>query len=162
MGDDQQWGNHKNHKNGNNNHKQKQSGQQFNEKKQSNYSPSTSYNFQNGKARNKPRNIPRRRIDRYKRESIGSYDKLIKQNDVIIRLLKEIRDRLPETPRPKSDIVEAAPEKQPVVSEQPEHENTQPENTSESEKNANVPQETQEEPSIAESDPKKTELSSMQ
>ncbi|NLP03255.1 MAG: hypothetical protein GX089_12225 [Fibrobacter sp.] len=41
---------------------------------------------------------PRRRTDRFRRESINLNEKLIKQNDVIIRLLKEIRDRLPKPP----------------------------------------------------------------
>lgn len=41
---------------------------------------------------------PRRRTDRFKRESLNLSEKLIRQNDVIIRLLKEIRDRLPKPP----------------------------------------------------------------
>jgi hypothetical protein len=41
---------------------------------------------------------PRRRVDRFKRESLNSSDRLLRQNDIIIRLLKEIRDRLPPPP----------------------------------------------------------------
>jgi hypothetical protein len=41
---------------------------------------------------------PRRRVDRFKRESLNSNDKVTRQNDLIIRLLKEIRDRLPPPP----------------------------------------------------------------
>ncbi|HEX2956883.1 MAG TPA: hypothetical protein VHO70_08620, partial [Chitinispirillaceae bacterium] len=37
----------------------------------------------------------RRRPDRFKRDNYNHNDRLIKQNDIIIRLLKEIRDRLP-------------------------------------------------------------------
>lgn len=41
---------------------------------------------------------PRRRTDRFKRESLNTNDKISRQNDIIIRLLKEIRDRLPPPP----------------------------------------------------------------
>jgi hypothetical protein len=66
-----------------------------------NYSPSTSYNYSPGsggyqQAQHQSHH-PRRRSDRFKRESINQYDRLAKQNDVIIRLLKEIRDRLPRS-----------------------------------------------------------------
>ncbi len=37
----------------------------------------------------------RRRTDRFKRDNYNHNDRLAKQNDIIIRLLKEIRDRLP-------------------------------------------------------------------
>ena len=35
---------------------------------------------------------------RFRREAPNSTDRLVRQNDIIIRLLKEIRDRLPEMP----------------------------------------------------------------
>lgn len=40
----------------------------------------------------------------FKRENHGSSDKIIKQNDIIIKLLKEIRDRLPAPLETKSDV----------------------------------------------------------
>ncbi len=63
-----------------------------------NYSPSTSYNYSPGSSNypsSQHQSHPRRRSDRFKRESLNQTDRLAKQNDVIIRLLKEIRDRLP-------------------------------------------------------------------
>ena len=64
--------------------------------KNPNYSPSISYNYspQSG-YNNNAQMHPRRRNDRYRRESLSSQDRVIRQNDIIIRLLKEIRDRLP-------------------------------------------------------------------
>lgn len=74
-----------------------------------NYSPSTSFNYTNGKNstsagpssvnRGRTQQHPKRRGDRFKRETINQSDKLVKQNDAIIKLLKEIRDRLPEPPK---------------------------------------------------------------
>lgn len=50
-------------------------------------------NFYNN-GHNGPQN-QRRRPDRFKRDNYNYNERLIKQNDIIIRLLKEIRDRLP-------------------------------------------------------------------
>src|SRR5271169_6511580 len=66
--------------------------------KMPNYSPSTSYNYGHHGGYNGMQQHPRRRADRFKRETINQSDKLVKQNDLIIRLLKEIRDRLPPPP----------------------------------------------------------------
>jgi|SRR5271157_3245657 hypothetical protein len=66
--------------------------------KMPNYSPSTSYNYSPATGFNGGQH-PRHRNDRFKRESGGSMsDRVVKQNDIIIRLLKEIRDRLPPPP----------------------------------------------------------------
>jgi hypothetical protein len=60
------------------------------------YSPSANYNYNykgNGGFSSQQQ---RRRIDRYnKRDNGNSSERLLRQNDLIIRLLKEIRDRLP-------------------------------------------------------------------
>jgi hypothetical protein len=61
-----------------------------------NYNSSAGYNQNNGFGGQQQH--PRRRIDRFKRETINYSDRLIRQNDSIIRLLKEIRDRLPAPP----------------------------------------------------------------
>jgi hypothetical protein len=66
-------------------------------------SPSTTYNYNSNAGYNQGNGFgsqqhPRRRIDRFKRESINYNDRMIRQNDSIIRLLKEIRDRLPAPP----------------------------------------------------------------
>jgi len=64
--------------------------------KQVNYSPSVSYKYsQQGSGYNGASSPGRRRPDQFKRESPIPFDKLTKQNDIIIRLLKDIRDRLP-------------------------------------------------------------------
>jgi hypothetical protein len=63
--------------------------------KMPNYSPSTAFNYSPATGFNGGQQHPRRRNDRFKRESINLSDKVARQNDVIIRLLKEIRDRLP-------------------------------------------------------------------
>lgn len=81
---------------------------QFSSDNAGNYSPSASFNYTNGKSnsqggsginRGRTQQHPKRRSDRYKRETINQSDKLVKQNDMIIKLLKEIRDRLPEPPK---------------------------------------------------------------
>jgi len=59
-----------------------------------NYSPSSNYHYNSGQNSFQHQH-PRRRSDRFRRESLNNADRLIKQNDIIIRLLKEIRDRLP-------------------------------------------------------------------
>jgi hypothetical protein len=68
--------------------------------KSPNYSPSTSFNYspQSGYNGGSGQMHPRRRIDRFRRETLNTSERTIKQNDMIIRLLKEIRDRLPEPP----------------------------------------------------------------
>ena len=72
----------------------------YGDNKGKNYSPSASYNYQNSQGRGQGQGYqqhPRRRIDRYKRENMNFSDKLVKQNDIIIRLLKDIRDSLAGT-----------------------------------------------------------------
>ena len=74
------------------------------------YSPSQNYNSQgqgnynsyNSQNRNfASHQDPRRggvrveRVDRFRRDPVNYSEKITKQNDLIIRLLKEIRDRLP-------------------------------------------------------------------
>lgn len=140
MGDVQQWGNNKNQKNGDNYPRRKQSGQKFNENSPNNYSPSTSYNYQNGKSRGNSRNLPRRRIDRYKRESIGSYDRLIKQNDLMIKLLKEIRDRLPEVPKTNVEKVRDTVKNHSNKTEKTEIQPVTPKNSFESSHEAKEPE----------------------
>jgi hypothetical protein len=67
--------------------------------KSPNYSPSTSFNYspQSGYNAGGPMH-PRRRVDRFRHETPTTSERTIRQNDIIIRLLKEIRDRLPEPP----------------------------------------------------------------
>jgi hypothetical protein len=65
--------------------------------KNPNYSPSISYNYSpqsgyNGNSQMHPR---RRNNDRFRRDPVNLNERIVKQNDIIIRLLKEIRDRLP-------------------------------------------------------------------
>jgi len=71
---------------------------------------------------------PRRRTDRFKRESINLNDKVVKQNDIIIRLLKDIRDRLPppsyvqsETAAPDSSFVAEAAVSLPEENQKMQH-----------------------------------------
>lgn len=73
--------------------------------KKGNYSPSASYNYSPGNSfsgqqhsSSGPHHHIQRRNDNFKRDRDGGghqSDRLAKQNDTIIRLLKEIRDRLP-------------------------------------------------------------------
>jgi hypothetical protein len=63
--------------------------------KMQNYSPSTAFNYSPATGLTGGQQNPRRRNDRFKREPNNLNDRVIKQNDIIIRLLKEIRDRLP-------------------------------------------------------------------
>jgi hypothetical protein len=69
--------------------------------KNSNYSPSTSFNYnpQSGYNNNNQQGGVRRRpMDRMRRDNYPNVnERIIRQNDIIIRLLKEIRDRLPAT-----------------------------------------------------------------
>jgi hypothetical protein len=77
--------------------------------KSPNYSPSTSYNYspQTGYAGNSQM-YQRRRPEHVKRDGPSPYDRLARQNDIIIRLLKEIRDRLPEPQNPSLNGSDAA------------------------------------------------------
>ena len=70
------------------------------------YSPSTNYNYNGnqsphgnhggyGNPNYSNQHNQRRKPNQFKRDNHGAGDRLAKQNDVIIRLLKEIRDRLP-------------------------------------------------------------------
>jgi len=56
------------------------------------------YNYNQNQGGFNGQQHPRRRTDRFKRETLNSNDKIARQNDIIIRLLKEIRDRLPPPP----------------------------------------------------------------
>lgn len=84
------------------------------------YSPSMNYNYNGNQAQhgnhgnhsthgnhgnsgfNNQQN-QRRKPNQFKRDNHGVNDRLVKQNDIIIRLLKEIRDRLPEPPVVETD-----------------------------------------------------------
>lgn len=56
------------------------------------------YNYNQNQGGFNGQQHPRRRTDRFKRESINNNEKILRQNDLIIKLLKEIRDRLPAPP----------------------------------------------------------------
>jgi hypothetical protein len=60
------------------------------------YSPSSSFNY-NSNSSYPSSQHQRKRFDRFKRDTNGNNgnERLMRQNDLIIRLLKEIRDRLP-------------------------------------------------------------------
>jgi hypothetical protein len=76
------------------------------------YSPSMNYNYNNGNQTQhgnhgshgnssfNSQQHQRRKSGTFKRENTGggANDRIVKQNDIIIRLLKEIRDRLPPPP----------------------------------------------------------------
>ncbi len=82
--------------NDNKNHNSYGPGQNYNYGNQS-YNGNSHYNG-GGNSYNNNHNgqqNQRRRPDRFKRDNYSHNDRLIKQNDIIIRLLKEIRDRLP-------------------------------------------------------------------
>jgi hypothetical protein len=90
--------------------------------KSANYSPSASYNYSPGAGYNGVQH-PRRRTDRFKREVMNQSDRTVKQNDIIIRLLKEIRDRLPPPPfqEPRGPSPDTAmPQGQEPVDSQPQ------------------------------------------
>lgn len=82
--------------------------QKFQEIKKGNYSPSASYNYNPTSPfntlqtnHNHGNQNPRRRDGNHpRREGPGSSERLARQNDVIIKLLKEIRDRLPAPAQP--------------------------------------------------------------
>jgi hypothetical protein len=77
----------------------KQTGSKYSDNQ--NYSPSVSYNYapnsQQNRGQNQNYQQPMNR--RYRNnQTVNCYDRIIKQNDIIIKLLKDIRDRLPEPP----------------------------------------------------------------
>jgi hypothetical protein len=118
------------------------------------YSPSSSYNYNGSQGQHgggshgshgnqnygSQQHQQRRKPMPFKRDNnYGAMDKLSKQNDIIIRLLKEIRDRLPAPPA--SVVVEQqeaeqqldaafpaqeAPAEVAVAAEQDEHDDVQP------------------------------------
>jgi hypothetical protein len=69
----------------------------YQDNKNQNYTPSMSFGHQ-GAGYNAMNQQPRRRTDRFKREALNYNERIVHQNDIIIRLLKEIRDRLPPPP----------------------------------------------------------------
>jgi hypothetical protein len=90
----------------NNHYARKPMPSKYNDKNHNSYNPGQNYNYGNqsyngnshynvGNSFNNNQNNQRRRTDRFKRDNYNHNDRLIKQNDIIIRLLKEIRDRLP-------------------------------------------------------------------
>jgi hypothetical protein len=63
------------------------------------YSPSANYNYNSNGGFPSQQQYQRRRIDnRFKKDNVNYNDRIMRQNDLIIRLLKEIRDRLPSPP----------------------------------------------------------------
>jgi hypothetical protein len=77
-------------------------GGQYPDKRPPNYSPSSNFNYgynDGGRPQHGgDQQHPRRRVDRFRREQFNQSDRAVRQNDLIIRLLKEIRDRLPPPP----------------------------------------------------------------
>lgn len=74
-----------------------------------NYSPSTSYKYtNNNNSFSNGQQQPFRRNDRFKRDTPNPNERLIRQNDIIIRLLKDIRDRLPSPPQSEMEHTENA------------------------------------------------------
>ncbi|MBN1307624.1 MAG: hypothetical protein JXA18_06895 [Chitinispirillaceae bacterium] len=91
------------------------------------YSPSTNYNYNGNQSQHgnhgnfgnqnfNNQHPQRRKSNQFKRDGHGLNERLAKQNDVIIRLLKEIRDRLPapavvpvESTEPNQEHVEEPP-----------------------------------------------------
>ncbi len=81
------------------------------------YSPSMNYNYNSnqpqhgnhgnhsnhGNSNYGNQQHQRRKPAPFKRDNHGANDRIVKQNDIIIRLLKEIRDRLPEPPKVESE-----------------------------------------------------------
>lgn len=65
------------------------------------YSPSANYNYNSNGGFPPQQQYQRRRIDnRFKKDNVNYNERIMRQNDLIIRLLKEIRDRLPSPPVP--------------------------------------------------------------
>ena len=78
------------------------------------YSPSMNYNYNGNQAQHgnhgnhgnsnfSNQQHQRRKPGQFKRDNHNSNDRLVKQNDIIIRILKEIRDRLPAPPAVEGD-----------------------------------------------------------
>ncbi len=91
-----------------------------------NYSPSTSYNYNpaghggGNRDRDRDRDQQNRRRtppDRFKRDILIAVERLAKQNDTMIKLLKEIRDRLDAPERHDSSGTASSP----VHDETPSH-----------------------------------------
>ena len=111
MNDGSYNGNNRNANSGNNNYtpRKQSAGQNFGSNKNANYSPSTSYNYNNqGSSTTRDRggyqNNLRKKNDRFTKNTPNSNDKLLKQNDIIIKLLREIRDRLPALKQTSSPV----------------------------------------------------------
>ena len=107
MNEESQWNNNRSNNMGSNYSMRKNTGYRYSDGKGKSYSPSVSFNYQNGQGRGHDQGYqqhPRRHIDRYKRETINYSENLIKQNDIIIRLLREIRDSLTGTPQSTPEI----------------------------------------------------------
>jgi hypothetical protein len=72
------------------------------------YSPSPSYNYNyNTNSQYSSQQHTRKKFDRFKRDNGNLNDRIMRQNDLIIRLLKEIRDRLPPPAPVQPSAVEA-------------------------------------------------------
>lgn len=117
MNEESQWNNSRNQSQGSSYPARKPMGQKYGDANQGTYSPSSNYNYsQNGHGRNQGQNYQqpiRRRSDRFKKDYPNNNEKLLRQNDIIIRLLKEIRDRLPEPVQKVNDdagVKNSAPE----------------------------------------------------
>jgi hypothetical protein len=61
-----------------------------------------------------------KKIDRFHREPVNYSEKLVKQNDLIIKLLKEIRDRLPAPPVSETPEAESGAMNQNARTDEPE------------------------------------------
>jgi hypothetical protein len=98
-----------------------------------NYSPSTSFRYASGQNsfQGTGNQHPRRRNDRFRRESLNHSDKIVKQNDTIIRLLKEIRDRLPPLSVKSAAESEALDRADALQSEEFQNENAENQTNSE-------------------------------
>lgn len=66
------------------------------QQKNGNYSPSANYNFNQNQSNHSHH---RNKKSNQHRKELHLLERLIKQNDVIIRILKDIRERLPEPPK---------------------------------------------------------------
>ncbi|KMQ50713.1 hypothetical protein CHISP_2396 [Chitinispirillum alkaliphilum] len=111
----------------------------------SSYSYGNNYNSFNGQQQQNFAQ-PRRRSDRHKNGG-NSNDKLVKQNDLIIKLLREIRDRLPplENQDDATSEAESTQQAQSETEEQQESSNDKKEETAEESKGNQVSESEQEE-----------------
>jgi len=69
-----------------------------------NYSPSMNYNYNPGMGGHQMH--PRRRSDRFKREVLGAAERIIRQNHLIINLLKDISFKLGASPQQPAEPVD--------------------------------------------------------